>query len=66
MATMSPRGGPRKGAGRKPGPPEARRRNRLQVNLTDAEYEALCALANPKTPATYVRRLVVRHLGRSR
>ncbi len=34
-------GGARAGAGRKPGPPEKVRRNRVVVMLTDAEHEQL-------------------------
>jgi hypothetical protein len=35
------RGGARPGAGRKPGPEEAKRGKRVMVNFTEAEYELL-------------------------
>ncbi len=41
-----PSGGRRRGAGRKPGPPEQVRRNPVRVMLTDAELRALEALAS--------------------
>ena len=44
-------GGPRKGAGRKPGfggPPEQVRRNRVAIMLTDAELVKLQKLADEK------------------
>ena len=44
-----PSGGRRRGAGRKPGPPEQVRRNPVRVMLTDAELRALEALAADKT-----------------
>lgn len=34
-------GGPRKGAGRRPGPESEVRRNRVTITLTDAELEKL-------------------------
>ena len=40
-----PSGGRRRGAGRKPGPPEQVRRNPVRVMLTDAELRALEVLA---------------------
>ncbi len=44
-----PTGGRRRGAGRKPGPPEQVRRNPVRVMLTDAELRALEALAAERT-----------------
>lgn len=44
-------GGPRKGAGRKPGfgkNPEGVRRNRVTLTLTDAELSKLSALASER------------------
>ena len=41
-------GGPRRGAGRRPGPAEAVRRNRVTFTLTDAELEKLCDLAEER------------------
>ena len=62
------RGGPRKGAGRKPGPVETVRRNRVTFTLTNGELEALRALAEeqdlPLGTAAY--RIVARTLRRRR
>ena len=60
------RGGLREGAGRKPRPPELHRRNRLMLNLTDAEYDRLLAAAKGRPPATFAREIVLRDLARRR
>ncbi len=53
--------------GPKPKSPGERRRNRLQVNVTDKEYEQLEELAGPtESPASYVREWVTRHLAAKR
>jgi hypothetical protein len=41
-------GGPRRGSGKKPAPPETVRRNRVAVMLTDAELAKLHRLAEEK------------------
>jgi hypothetical protein len=41
-------GGRREGAGRKPGPPELVRRNRVTFTVTDRELEQLQALAGER------------------
>jgi len=58
------RGGARVGAGRKPKPVIERQRNPVQVNLTDSEHRGLTEVAGTESLASYVRRLVVRHLAR--
>ncbi len=62
--TKSQHGGPRAGSGRPPLPLGKRRRHRLVVNLTDSEFRALRDLAGEMPLATYLRRLVVRHVAR--
>jgi len=59
-------GGPRKGAGRKPVPPEERRRNKLMVSLTDDELARLEVAAGDEPAATWIRRVVLRQLERAR
>lgn len=61
---MSPRGGRREGAGRKPIPEESRRRNRVMVSLTDSELEQLTAHAEGEALSSYLARLIRRHLAR--
>ncbi len=58
------KGGARPGAGRKPKPLAEKRRNRVVLNLTDAEHRALRRAAGALLPATYARRVIGRHLGR--
>ena len=55
----------------KPGPkarlPQERRRNRLQVNLTDEEWDQLAGVASgADSVALYVRDLILRHLAAKR
>ena len=64
MAVKGRRGGPRPGSGRKPIPIAERQRNRVTVNLTDAEYQALIDRAGVESPSTFARRELVRLLGR--
>jgi hypothetical protein len=46
---------------------EERRRNRLQINVTDEEHRELSELAGQgESPASYIRQLVTRHLARER
>jgi hypothetical protein len=52
--------------GRKPKRPEERRRNRVMLNLTDAEYRALLDASGDRAPSDYVRDLLIRHLRRRR
>lgn len=63
---MAPRGGPRSGAGRKPIPAPERRRNRLNIQLTDDELEQLEELAARESPALYARQVLLRHLAAKR
>lgn len=63
---MSPRGGRRPGAGRKPKPPNERRDNTVTIALTKAEFGALRELSGEEPLAVYVQRLVVRHVDRKR
>lgn len=53
------RGGYRPGAGRKEGieikPPEAKRRNIVQIKFTDSERERLDALRGKRTISAYIR-----------
>jgi len=59
-------GGTRPGSGPKPKPPQERRRNRLVVNLTDAELEFLMAATEGKTLSDFVRGILLRSLRRRR
>ncbi len=52
--------------GRKPKPPEERRRNRVMINLTDEEYRRLVAAAGHTPPSNYLRRILLRHLRQKR
>lgn len=61
---MSPRGGRRKGAGRKPKPSAERRDHTVTVSLTQAEAKQLRELAGDESVSGYVYRLVGRHLKR--
>ena len=58
------RKGPRPRPGRKPKLPEERRRNRIMLNLTDAEYRALLDAAGSEAPSEYARNVLFRHLRR--
>jgi hypothetical protein len=51
--------------GRPPLPTERKQRNRVQVALTDAELRRLQAAAGGEALGSYIRRILVRHLGRS-
>lgn len=54
------------GAGRKPLPREERRRNRVVLNLTDAELSALEAAAGDVPAALFAREVVAKYLARRR
>ena len=58
------RGGARPGAGRRALPVEERRRNRVMLNLTDAELEALERAAHGRPVAELAREIVLRSLAR--
>jgi len=62
------RGGRRKGAGMKPGPPEMVRRNRVVVMVTDGELAKLHRLAQERNlpPGTVAYEFVGRGLARRR
>jgi hypothetical protein len=51
--------------GRPPLPKGRKQRNRLQVALTDEELTGLQAAAGDEALGSYIRRVLVRHLGRS-
>lgn len=57
-------GGRRAGAGRKPKPPGEKQAWHIQVSLTEAEYEALADAAQDEPLASYIRRVLLRHLAR--
>ena len=53
--------------GPKPKPLEERRRNRLQINVTDEEHRTLSQLAGQgESAASYIRQMVTRHLAAKR
>lgn len=66
MGARKGRGGKRTGAGRKLSKPEERQRNRVTMNLTDAEYGTLIEAADGKIPGTFARDVLVRILARRR
>jgi len=51
--------------GRPPLPADVRKGERVLVNLTESEREALERLAGDEPLAAYLRRLILRHLGRT-
>ena len=55
---------PRRRPGRKPKRPEERRRNRIMLNLTDDEYQALLDAVGDEAPSDYARVVLIRHLQR--
>jgi len=59
-------GGWRPGAGRKPKPREERRRNRIVLNLTDLELEAVERVIGGRSVADFARELLLRHVARRR
>ena len=63
---MSPRGGRRKGAGRKPKPEAERRTKTVSIRLTEDEAAQLRELSGELTSSAYVQNVVVRHLRRMR
>ena len=58
------RGGARPGSGPKPKPAEEKRRNRIVVNLTDAELDELMNALGHEQVSTFVRRVLFRSLAR--
>ena len=53
--------------GPKPQPPSQTRRNRLMLNLTDAEMRSLTRAASGRNHATeYAREVLLKHLNRLR
>jgi hypothetical protein len=66
MAARRGRGGKRPGAGRPLSKPEERQRNRVTMNLTDAEYQALLDAADGEIPGTFAREVLARFLARRR
>jgi len=63
---MAPKRRPRGPGGRPPLPPGQKQSERVFVNLTPSEREALERAAGEEPLAAYLRRLVLRHLARSR
>lgn len=57
---------PRGPGGRPPLPAEKRRAERIMVNLSEAEREALERQAGGTPVSVYVRDLILRHLARRR
>ena len=66
MARRQGRGGVRPGSGRKPLPPEEKQRNRIMLNLTDAEYAQLLEAAGEEPASSFARRVLLRYLARRR
>ena len=64
--TKNGRGGARPGSGRKPLPIAKKRRKRLMINLTDAEYRDLVRAASDESPSSFVRTVLLRYLARRR
>ncbi len=64
MEEKSKKGGARRGAGRKPLPTGLAKRHRVVVKLTDGEHSDLLEAAKGEPLATYVARVLVRHLAR--
>ena len=60
------RGGARVGAGRPPKSPEAKQGHGVTINLTESEHTGLLRLIGDEPLASYLRRLVLRHLARQR
>lgn len=61
---MSPKGGRRKGAGRKPKPESERLGKSVTIRLSNEEARQLEELAGEEKLASYLRRLIGRHLRR--
>ena len=64
MTAKSKKGGARKGAGRKPGPPEARRSQSISVRFTVRELRHLRAAAGDAPVSTFLREIALRFLAR--
>lgn len=63
---VSKKGGRRVGAGRKRKPVQEKTRNRVGLGFTDAEIAELREHALDEPLASYIRRLVLKHLERMR
>ena len=63
---VSKKGGWRPGSGRKSKPLDEKTRNRVGLGFTDAEISELREHALDEPLATYIRRLVLKHLERKR
>lgn len=64
MVARKKRTGPQPIMGRPSLPPEERHRNRVVLNLDDAEYQVLVDAAGDTPPSTFARRELVRLLAR--
>ena len=64
MTAKSKKGGARKGAGRKPGPPEARRSQSISVRFSVRELRHLEAAAGDVPVSTFLRTLALRFMSR--
>lgn len=60
------RGGARPGSGPKPLPLAEKRRNRVVVNLTDAEFREVRKAAGREPPGVWIREVVAKALARRR
>jgi hypothetical protein len=58
------RGGARAGSGPKPKPIAKHRRNRVMLNFTDDERNALAKAAKGKPISAFAREIVIRYLAR--
>ena len=64
--TKQGRGGVRPGSGRPPLPAKVKKRNRIMLNFTDAEYKALVDAAGGQPVSVHARDVVLRYLARRR
>jgi len=60
------RGGARPGSGPKPKPLAELRRNRIVVNLSDAEHAEVTKAAEGRPLVNFVRQVLLRHVARRR
>jgi hypothetical protein len=60
------RGGARPGTGPKPKPPAQLRRNRVVINLTDAEHAEVTKTAEGKSLSDFARDVLLRYVARRR
>ena len=64
--TTTGRGGVRPGSGRPPLPVKRKKRNRIMLSFTDAEYKALVDAAGDQPVSVLARKVVLRYLARRR